>query len=512
MRSSRMLGLAGRHVVVFSMLTSLALPVSAAAAAKGWREDFKGEARVKAAGEIQGKLKWHLESFSPVKLEASSTAEFQLSRRPATGREEPGPQVKAVPGTDGPAIREEFHLAFVDTVPALVPNEPGEEHFYKRSEGAISALGWVDEKFADVLVSGDTNSARKPSVSRQGLMARWDQSNNFYWFHVDYSVGEFGILRGRYFGVLKPVEGSFGKIRDFDNTKSYHLEFELVGNKLRGKVYDASLGRGNKGLVGDTGVVGDSDPWLEGVAGFLVEAALKEAFAPLEGSFANIAAAPIGKRLPGAETGSATAKAAGNADAEYRRAVDFRNAGNIKRAIDQYYKVLRINPDHVNALNDLAWIRATSANPKIRAPREAIDLSAKAFSLLVFNRPSHAPVGLDMDLETKLLVVRVGNTVAAAHAAAGVFEPVAGPDLATKFNREGTSYAPAGVTEQQAAEAEYDSEYTICAESSAELSAQAIEDIHHTNPSEETGSLLAATLRFKEKFEKHEALFDEAQP
>jgi tetratricopeptide (TPR) repeat protein len=509
MRSSRRLGLAGRHLVVLSILASLALPASASQA-KGWREDFKGEAKVKAAGELQGKVKWHLESFSPVKLEASNTAEFQLTRRPGVaGREEPGPQVKARPGVDGPAVREEFQLSFVDTVPALVPNDPGEEHFYKRSEGAISALGWVDQRFADVLVSGDVNTAGKPSVSRQGLMARWDQSNNFYWFHVDYSIGEFGILRGRYFGVLKPVEGSFGKIRDFDNTKSYHLEFELVGNKLRGKVYDAALGRGNKALVGDTGVVGDPDPWLEGVSGFLVEAALKEPFTPLEGSVANIEAAPIGKRLAESQQDAAAAKAAGNADAEYRRAVNLRNAGNLKKAIDQYYKVLRIKPDHVPALNDLAWIRATSADPKIRAPREAIDLSAKAFSLLVFNRPAHAPVGLDMDLETKLLVVRVGNTVAAAHAAAGIFEPIVSESLVTKF--ASGEYTPAKATDAQAREAEADSEYTICGDTAAELSAQAIEDIHRTSPSEETENLLAATLRYKEKIEKREDLIGEAQ-
>jgi hypothetical protein len=510
MRSSRRLGLAGRHLVVLSILASLALPASASQA-KGWREDFKGEAKVKSAGELQGKVKWHLESFSPVKLEASNTAEFRLGRRPgAPGRDEPGVQVKARPGTDGPTLRDEFHLSFEDPVPGLVPNDPGEEHFYKRGDGAISALGWVDQRFADVLVSGDVNSEGRASVSRQGLMARWDQSNNFYWFHVDYSIGEFGILRGRYFGVLKPIEGSFGKIREFDNTKSYHLEFELVGNKLRGKVYDAALGRGAKALVGDTGVVGDPDPWLEGVSGFLVESALKEPFAPLQGSVANIEAAPIGKRLPDPQLDTAAAKTASNADAEYRRAVNLRNAGNLKKAIDQYYKVLKIKPDHIPALNDLAWIRATSADPKIRAPREAIDLSAKAFSILVFNRPSHAPVGIDMDIETKLLVVRVSNTVAAAHAAAGIFEPVVSEARVAKI-AEG-NYAPAKVSDYETAEAEADSEYTICSDTQAEYSAQAIEDIHRTNPSEETESLLAATLRFKEKFERREALFDEAQP
>ena len=511
MRSSRMLGFTGRQLIAFSMLAGLALPVSADPAARGWREDFKGEAKVKAAGELQGKVKWHLESFSPVKLEASSSAEFQLTRRPSVpGRDEPGAQAKARPGTDGPAVREEFQLSFVDTVPALVPNDAGEEHFYKRSDGAISALGWVDQRFADVLVSGAVNTAGKPSVSRQGLMARWDQSNNFYWFHVDYSIGEFGILRGRYFGVLKPVEGSFGKIRGFDNTKSYHLEFELVGNKLRGKVFDAALGRGTKALVGDTGVVGDSDPWLEGVSGFLVEAALKEPFTPLEGSVANIEAAPIGKRLADAQDAAAMTKAAGNADAEYRRAVNLRNAGNIKKAIDQYYKVLRIKPDHVLALNDLAWIRATSTDAKIRSSREAIDLSAKAFSLLVFNRPSHAPIGLDMDLETKLLVVRVGNTVAAAHAAAGVFESVVHDDLVTKMAESG--YTPAKATDEQAAEVYQDSEGSVCADTQIELTQQSIEDIHRTNPSEETANLLATTLRYKERYEQREALYGEAQP
>lgn len=61
--------------------------------------------------------------------------------------------------------------------------------------------------------------------------------------------------------------------------------------------------------------------------------------------------------------------------------------GDIPPAIEQYHATLRMEPDRPGALNGLAWILATSADPKIRNGTEAVRLAELACKLTAYNDP-----------------------------------------------------------------------------------------------------------------------------
>ena len=137
-------------------------------------------------------------------------------------------------------------------------------------------------------------NAGKGARSRQGLMARWDHGNNHYWFYVNFNeeAGTYGIVRSRFFGVLMDdLPNSTGKVQNFQSTKPYYLEFQLVGNRMRGKVFDRAAS-GQPELVGDTGWVEDTNPHPRGVSAILFEHWIQAPFVPLEGSFANLTSTP----------------------------------------------------------------------------------------------------------------------------------------------------------------------------------------------------------------------------
>jgi hypothetical protein len=482
---------------------------------RGWQESFSAAAEVQVAGEYQGAVRWNLESFSALCLEPSTSARF--SARRARGGD--GRRIIEASKAGGGLGAVTSQLVFDDPAPALLQNAPGEHHFYKRAEGTISALGWVDELFRDVVVTGAVNTSGgrngAGSVSRQGLMARWDRSNNFYWFYVDFAVGEFAVLRGRYFGLLQTLEGSVGTIPGFARTKSYDLEFALVGDTVRGKVFDPALGQ----LVGDTGWITDSDPWFEGVSGFLAEPALKEAWTPLEGSFAKVSSRALGPQpesAPSAAELAATPKgqeATAKALAEYEQAVRLRRAGKVEEALDHYYAALRLKPDLVPAMKDVAWIRATSAAPELREPKEAVFLAEKALDIVIeaYNRRREAPADASSaDGLSKLELVRLGNTLAAALASDGVFTT---ENAAVGFNGERfIEQAPIGATSEQVVEAASDSEYTICAQSAAEWTLAFARNEQRKNPGAETEALVAQTARLLEMYERERAPYGEPQP
>lgn len=57
------------------------------------------------------------------------------------------------------------------------------------------------------------------------------------------------------------------------------------------------------------------------------------------------------------------------------------SVGKHAEAIEDYEKVLKLEPDHSGALNNLAWVLATSPEDKLRDGRRAIELAKKACEL-----------------------------------------------------------------------------------------------------------------------------------
>jgi tetratricopeptide (TPR) repeat protein len=396
--------------------------------AEGWHEDFPREANVKSVGQYRSvSATMELESFSALLLEPSPTADFAIDQmqqaRVAAG---------LVSDNRGP-----HQLAVRDTQPALKPNtNPDRSRFYERADGAISALGWVNEQFRDVRVTGEVNTQGgaegKGSVSRQGVMARWDLGNNFYWFAVDFASGSYEIVRAKYFGVFAPLPGSIGKVRDFKSTSAYVMEFELVGDTLQGRVFEPSR-KGKRGrMVADTGKVRDSEPWYEGVSGFLAEPAIEAPFAPLEASFGTLTSEAVGGSRPTAQTEPRIAGVADAAQARFQRARALARQGDAEQAVLQLNEALKAAPDYIEAQSELAWIRATSEDPKLRDPRQAVELAEKAVGGIVelYDRrrqlPANSPGG---ERFTKNFLIRAGITLAAAYASAGRFDSAPTPGV-----------------------------------------------------------------------------------
>jgi Flp pilus assembly protein TadD len=55
--------------------------------------------------------------------------------------------------------------------------------------------------------------------------------------------------------------------------------------------------------------------------------------------------------------------------------------GDLDRAIVDYQKALKIRPDNAAAVGNMAWIRATSADPKFRDGLQAVELARRAIEL-----------------------------------------------------------------------------------------------------------------------------------
>ena len=92
-----------------------------------------------------------------------------------------------------------------------------------------------------------------------------------------------------------------------------------------------------------------------------------------------------------------------NSKAHTEYAVVLASHGHIGQAIERYERSLRIEPDQTLALNNLAWIRATAADPAYRDPKEAVVLAVRACEITGFSDSS------------------VLDTLACAYAAAGRF-------------------------------------------------------------------------------------------
>jgi len=91
------------------------------------------------------------------------------------------------------------------------------------------------------------------------------------------------------------------------------------------------------------------------------------------------------------------------ADAHVRLALLLANRGRTGKAVQHYRAALEVLPDDPVALNNLAWILATSSNPEFRDGREAVRLATQAADLTQHKEAS------------------VLGTLAAAYAQAGQF-------------------------------------------------------------------------------------------
>jgi tetratricopeptide (TPR) repeat protein len=93
------------------------------------------------------------------------------------------------------------------------------------------------------------------------------------------------------------------------------------------------------------------------------------------------------------------------------------------QALRAYDRALAIKPDFMDALNDKAWILATTPDPTLRQPKEALELAKQAMDsiaragMLRTNREAFA----EDQTPGRLLIV--ATTYAAALAANGVFAP-----------------------------------------------------------------------------------------
>jgi Tfp pilus assembly protein PilF len=94
----------------------------------------------------------------------------------------------------------------------------------------------------------------------------------------------------------------------------------------------------------------------------------------------------------------------GNAVAHTQLGAAYSERGQIGLSIRHYWEAVRLRPDDVIALNNLAWLLATARDPSLRDPAFAVALAERAASL----SPIPSPDVLD--------------TLAAAYASAGRFD------------------------------------------------------------------------------------------
>jgi hypothetical protein len=233
-------------------------------------EPFEPGERASVGSYHKGPVAVNFESLSPLLIEPPPSAAWSvLTADPRRG-----------------------HVVFRDEKPGLVPNpDPRAKPFYKRAEGAISALAWVDKDFLDVRVNVRVNTSGgvegRGAHSRQGPMARWDKGSNFVWCAVNFGAGTVSIVRAQHFGVIKDIPRSERKIQGFASTKAYDVRLDAVGRTLRCQVFEE--GR----VVADTADVRDPVNSNRGVAGVVFELALEKTFEPLEGSFTRLSAVEL---------------------------------------------------------------------------------------------------------------------------------------------------------------------------------------------------------------------------
>jgi tetratricopeptide (TPR) repeat protein len=92
------------------------------------------------------------------------------------------------------------------------------------------------------------------------------------------------------------------------------------------------------------------------------------------------------------------------ADAWNNRGIAWRAQGDAGRAVADFSQVVKLEPKFADAYDSLALILATSADPKVRDGKRAVELAEKACELTAFRNPYYL------------------NTLAAAHAETGAYD------------------------------------------------------------------------------------------
>ena len=98
-------------------------------------------------------------------------------------------------------------------------------------------------------------------------------------------------------------------------------------------------------------------------------------------------------------------------------------SGRTREAVAQYREALRLNPNLAGALNNLAWVLATSSDAELRDGAEAVRLAERACELTHYGEPLFL------------------GTLAAAYAEAGRF-----PEAVTTAEKAEQLATSAGLT------------------------------------------------------------------
>ena len=77
----------------------------------------------------------------------------------------------------------------------------------------------------------------------------------------------------------------------------------------------------------------------------------------------------------------------GNADAQYNMGLFLAKQGRAADAITHYSEALRIHPNYMDALNNLAWIFATNGDPAFRNGVKAVQMAERACKISGNNDP-----------------------------------------------------------------------------------------------------------------------------
>jgi tetratricopeptide (TPR) repeat protein len=115
---------------------------------------------------------------------------------------------------------------------------------------------------------------------------------------------------------------------------------------------------------------------------------------------------------PLAAAREAAARDAASPQARYRLGAALAAAGRDAEAAAEHEEALRLEPDHVEALAELAWLRATSGDPGVRDGARAVALAERLVGLSQYRHRFAWP---------KITKTRHSMILAAAYAAAGNF-------------------------------------------------------------------------------------------